>query len=162
MARLLVVLVLLTSVLAGCGGKGAPESTSVAKLLPNELGGAKLRKESYPGKVWLKARPEVSFAPEVSADISVFLNRLRKSPADLSVAWALSDDGPKVVAYRVIDTDANALVKSFVEAVRGREKIRSAKTVLAGKDVIVTFGVSVFRGYVYAKDDVLYATNTST
>jgi len=32
---------------------------------------------------------------------------------------------------------------------------------LAGKDVTVTFGVSLFRGYVYAKDDVLYATNTS-
>lgn len=161
MARMLVVLVSLALVLAGCGGKEASESTSLAKLVPDELGGAKLRKESYTGKVWLKAGPEVSFAPEVSADISTFLNRLRKSPSDLSVAWALSDDGPKVVAYRVIGTDADALVKSFVGAVRKRQKIRSAKTVVAGKDVIVTFGVSVFRGYIYAKDDVLYATNTS-
>ncbi len=147
MARMLVVLFSLTAVLAGCGGKGASESTSLAKLVPNELGGTKLRKESYTGKVWLKARPEVSFAPEVGADVSKFLNRLRKSPSDLSVAWALSDDGPKVVAYRVIGTDADALGKSFVEALPEREKIRTATTVLAGKDVTITFGVSLFRGY---------------
>lgn len=66
-----------------------------------------------------------------------------------------------MVADRVIGTDADALVKSFVEAVPEREKIRTATTVLAGKDVTVTFGVSLFRGYLYAKDDVLYATNSS-
>jgi hypothetical protein len=72
MARMLVVLFSFTAVLAGCGGKGASESTSLAKLVPDELGGTKLRKESYTGKVWLKARPEVSFAPEVGAEVSSF------------------------------------------------------------------------------------------
>jgi hypothetical protein len=61
----------------------------------------------------------------------------------------------------VIGTDADALVKSFVEALPEREKIRTATDGVGRKDVTITFGVSLFRGYVYAKDDVLYATNTS-
>ena len=109
----------------------------------------------------MKARAEETFQPEVGADISTFLNLLKKSPADLVVGWALAPDGPKVVAYRVRGTNANALIASYVAAVRASHPgLRSAKSVFAGRDVTVTSGLTPERGYLYAKDDVLYATST--
>ena len=75
----------------------------LAKLLPDEVSGAELHREAFTGKVWLKSRPQQFFSPEVRTNVSKFLERLRKSPSDLSVAWALLPGGvPKVVAYRVM------------------------------------------------------------
>jgi hypothetical protein len=109
----------------------------------------------------MKANPEQSIQPEVSADISTFLARLRKKPADLLVAWALAPDGPKVIAYSVRGADEDALVPSFVTAVRNASaEIRTAKATLAGKDVTVISGITPERGYLYANGDVLYATST--
>jgi hypothetical protein len=88
-ARLLAVLVSLSCALAGCG-RGTAGPASLAKLLPDEVGGAELHREAFTGKVWLKSRPQQFFSPEVRANVSKFLERLRKSPSDLSVAWALS------------------------------------------------------------------------
>jgi hypothetical protein len=99
--RLLAALVSLSCALAGCG-RGTAGPASLAKLLPDEVGGAELHREAFTGKVWLKSRPQQFFSPEVRANVSKFLERLRKSPSDLSVAWALLPDGvPRVVAYRV-------------------------------------------------------------
>jgi hypothetical protein len=129
---------------------------SLANLLPDEVGGAELHKEAFTGKVWLKSRPQQFFSPEVRANVSKFLERLRKSPSNLSVAWALSPDGvPKVVAYRVRGASADTLVASYAEALEA--KIRLAKIVVSGKDVTVTSaGRGPARGYLYAKDDILY------
>ena len=83
--------------------------------------GPELHREAFTGKVWLKSRPQQFFSPEVRANVSKFLERLRKSPSDLSVAWALSPDGvPKVVAYRVRGASADTLVASQAEARRRR------------------------------------------
>ncbi len=146
---------MLSSAFAGCapGTKGA---ASLANLLPNKVGGIELHREAFTGRVWLKSRPQQFFSPEVRADVPKFLERLRKSASDLSVAWALSPDGaPKVVAYRVRGARADTLVTSYVEALEAR--IRLAKTVFSGKDVTVTSaGRGPARGYLYAKDDILY------
>ena len=118
--RLLAVLVSLSCALAGCG-RGTAGPASLAKLLPDEVGGAELHREAFTGKVWLKSRPQQSFSPEVKANASKFLERLRKSPSDLSIAWALLPDGvPKVVAYPVRGACADTLVASYAEALRRR------------------------------------------
>jgi len=51
--RLLAVLVSLSCALAGCG-RGTAGPASLAKLLPEEVGGAELHREAFTGKVWLK------------------------------------------------------------------------------------------------------------
>jgi hypothetical protein len=154
-ARLLAVLVSLSCALAGCG-RGTAGPASLAKLLPDEVGGAELHREAFTGKVWLKSRPQQFFSPEVRANVSKFLERLRKSPSDLSVAWALLPDGvPKVVAYRVRGASADTLVASYAEALEA--KICLAKILVSDKDVTVTSaGRGPARGYLYAKDDILY------
>jgi hypothetical protein len=152
---LCAVLVSLSCALAGCG-RGTESPPGLANVLPDEVGGVKLHREAFSGMVWLKSRPQQFFSPEVRANVSKFLERLRKSPSDLSVAWALSPDGvPKVVAYRVRGAGADTLVASYAEALVAR--IHSAKTVVSGKDVTVTSaGRGPARGYLYAKDDILY------
>jgi hypothetical protein len=139
----------------GCG-RGTEGGAGLANLLPVEVGGVELHREVFTGEIWLKSRPQQFFSPEVRANVSKFLERLRKSPSDLSVAWALSPDGvPKVVAYRVRGASADTLMVSYAEAVEAR--IRLAKTVVSGKDVTVTSaGRGPARGYLYAKDDILY------
>ena len=104
----------------------------------------------------MKSRPQQFFSPEVRANVPKFLERLRKSVSDLSVAWALSPDGvPKLVAYRVRGASADTLVTSYAEALEAR--IRLAKTVFSGKDVTVTSaGRGPARGYLYSNDDVLF------
>src|SRR5262245_9718768 len=108
-----------------------PTAVRPRRLLPDEVG------EAAPGglhwKVWLKSRPQQFFSPEVRAGVSKILERLRKSPSDLSVAWALLPDGvPKVVAYRVRGASADTLVASYAEALEA--KICLAKSLISGKD----------------------------
>jgi hypothetical protein len=128
-------LVLLTSIAilgAACGGEDqssprtsrAVESTqqlaTLEGLLPGELGSVRLRREAFTGSAWLRASPEEAFSPEVSVDISRFLERLRKPSSDLTVAWAIAQSGPKVVAYQVRGATAQALVDAYVGAIRER------------------------------------------
>jgi hypothetical protein len=139
---------------------GTAGPASLAKLLPDEVGGADLHREAFTAKVWLKSRPQQFFSPEVRANVSKFLERLRKSPSDLSVAWALLPDGvPEVVAYRVRGASADTLVASYAEALEA--KICLAKILVSDKDVTVTSGGrGPARGYLYAKDDILYFART--
>jgi hypothetical protein len=137
--------------------------TTLKRLLPSQLGVAKLRKEAYTGRVWLTASPEETFSPEVSVDVSGFLERLHRRASDLSVAWALAGSGPKVVAYRVRCTTAKALVDAYVGAIRERlspQKLSVAQRLLWGKQITVTSRGIPSRGYLYANDDVLFTAWT--
>jgi hypothetical protein len=124
----------------------------------------KLRRESFAGSVWLRARPEEAFSPEVSVEGSRFLELLHKAPSDLTVAWAIAEDGPKVVAYRVRGATAKALVDAYVGAIRerlGQGPLSVARRALWGKEVTVTsHGLPSSRGYLYATQDLLFAAWT--
>jgi hypothetical protein len=168
-------LVLLTSIAilgAACGGEDqssprtsrAVESTqqlaTLEGLLPGELGSVRLRREAFTGSAWLRASPEEAFSPEVSVDISRFLERLREPSSDLTVAWAIAQSGPKVVAYQVRGATAQALVDAYVGAIRerlGRGTLRVARRLLWGKEITVTsHGLPTSRGYLYANDGTLF------
>lgn len=168
-------LVLLTSIAilgAACGGEDqssprtsrAVESTqqlaTLEGLLPGELGSVRLRREASTGSAWLRASPEEAFSPEVSVDISRFLERLRKPSSDLTVAWAIAQSGPKVVAYQVKGATAQALVDAYVGAIRGRlgrGTLRVARRLLWGKEITVTsHGLPTSRRYLYANDGILF------
>ena len=67
----------------------------------------------------------------------------------------MPDRVPKVVAYRVRGASADTLVASYAEALEA--KICLAKILVSDKDVTVTSaGRGPARGYLYAKDDILY------
>jgi hypothetical protein len=137
-----------------------PEPAALVRLLPQTLGGVELRREAFAGDAWLKAMPELSFQAELDADIAAFLRRLDESPADLTVAWALAPEGPKVTAYRVIGAGPHRLVRAYVFAVKAR--VRTRTIALAGKEVTLTMRVSPrLRGYLYASGDVLYAAGST-
>jgi hypothetical protein len=133
-------------------------------MLPRELGGIKLRRRAFTGKLWLKARPEENFSPEVNVDSSTFLESLGKQPSDLTAAWAVSGAGPKVVAYHVRMTSTKRLVAAYVHAIRRRArptKIRITQRVLWGKRVTITSrGLPTARGYLYAKSAMLFTAWT--
>jgi hypothetical protein len=169
--RLIALLLLAVVVVPACGG--GPDTSSVtsraraellASFLPSELGRTELRKEAFSGSAWLKASPETAFSPEVSVDAATFLEELRKPSSDLTVAWALSGEGPKVVGYRVVGTSAKALVDAYVDAIRAEADpttISVTRRVLSGKTVTVTSrGLPSARGYLYAKDDMLFTAWT--
>jgi hypothetical protein len=171
----LVLLISIAFLCSGCDGRDRPPSrtsvtvdrtqplTTLKRLLPSQLGVAKLRKEAYTGRVWLTASPEETFSPEVSVDVSGFLERLHRRASDLSVAWALAGSGPKVVAYRVRCTTAKALVDAYVGAIRERlspQKLSVAQRLLWGKQITVTSRGIPSRGYLYANDDVLFTAWT--
>jgi hypothetical protein len=169
--RLIVVLSLVIVVVAACGGESDSTSATarargelLASFLPRELGETELRKEAFTGPEWLKASPETAFSPEVSVDASTFLGALRKPPSDLTVAWALSGEGPKVVGYRVVGASAHALVAAYVKAIRAEAdpaEISVTRRALSGKTVTVTSrGIPSARGYLYAKDDMLFTAWT--
>jgi hypothetical protein len=157
---------------AACGGEDqssprtsrAVESTqqlaTLEGLLPGELGSVRLRREAFTGSAWLRASPKEAFSPEVSVDISRFLERLRKPSSDLTVAWAIAQSGPKVVAYQVRGATAQALVDAYVGAIRerlGRGTLRVARRLLWGKEITVTsHGLPTSRGYLYANDGILF------
>jgi hypothetical protein len=128
---LLVLLASIGFLCSACGGERSTSPTSAAadsnqqattleRLLPGELGAVKLRSEAFPGSVWLEASPEEAFSPEVSVDISRFLERLHRPSSDLTVAWATAESGPKVVAYRLRGATARALINAYVGAIRER------------------------------------------
>jgi hypothetical protein len=118
--RLLAVLVSLSCALAGCG-RGTAGPASLAKLLPDEVGGAELHREAFTGKVWLKSRPQQFFSPEVRPTSRNSWNAFASPLSDLSAAWALSPDGvPEVVAYRVRGASADTLVASYAEALEAK------------------------------------------
>ena len=97
--RLLAVLVSLSCALAGCG-RGTAGPASLAKLLPEEVGGAELHREAFTGKVWLK-RGRSNFLAGGQGQRLEIPGTPSQFPSDLSVAWALLPDGvPEVVAYR--------------------------------------------------------------
>jgi hypothetical protein len=122
----------------------------------------RLRREAFTGSAWLKASPEQAFSPEVSVDISRFLERLGKPSSDLSVAWAIAQSGPKVVAYRVRGATAQALIDAYVGAIRerlGRGTLRVARRLLWGKEITVTsHGLPSSRGYLNANHGILFTT----
>jgi hypothetical protein len=170
-------LVLLTSIAilgSACGGedRSSPPTTTAVKstqrlatlegLLPGELGAVRLRREAFTGSVWLRASPEEAFSPEVNVDISRFLERLRRPPSDLTVAWAIDQSGPKVVAYQVKGATSQALADAYVGAIRerlGRGTLRVARRLLWGKEITVTsHGLPTSWGYLYANNRILFTT----
>jgi hypothetical protein len=149
----------LLSKLPPTAGRVQP-AEGLAARLPDTLGGVRLRTEAFTGPEWLQARPESSFQAELDVDLARFMRSLDRSARDLSVAWALAPDGPKVVAYRVLGVDAKELVSAYVGAVR--TEIRARRIQLAGKQVTLTVRVSPLRrGYLYADGDVLYAAGST-
>jgi len=155
----LVRLVTVWFIVAGCANaNGEP---AVVDLLPNTLGGVRLVKESFSGSVWLKNRPESSspyFLPEFRPDVRTFLRRLNKSPADLTVAWALAPEGIQVIAYRVRGTKASQLVDAYVSTASATARARQIE--VAGRKVTLITAALPQRGFLYAHRDVLYAANS--
>jgi hypothetical protein len=173
---LVAVIAILCSACAGRQHTSSSTTSSAAnrnrqlatlqRLLPSKLGPTKLRKEAFTGEAWLKASPEEAFSPEVSIDASRFLERLEKRASDLTVAWAIAENGvgPKVVAYRVTGATAEALVDAYVAAIRERlspGKLSVAKRSLWGKNITVSSrGLPSSRGYIYANHDLLFTAWT--
>jgi hypothetical protein len=95
----LVLLISIAILCSACAGGQRSSSTTSApvnsdrqlatleRLLPSRLGAMRLRREAFTGRVWVKASPEGAFSPEVSVDVSRFLERLEKRASDLTVAW---------------------------------------------------------------------------
>jgi hypothetical protein len=174
----LVLLALIATLCSACvGGERASSTASSAvdskeqlatleRLLPDELGAMKLRKEAFTGRAWVTASPEEAFSPEVSVDVARFLELLQKHGSDLTVAWAIAENGvgPKVVAYQVRGARARALVNAYVGAIReslGPVKLRVAQRRLWGKRITVTSrGLPSSRGYLYANHDLLFTAWT--
>jgi hypothetical protein len=123
-----------------------------------------LRREAFTGSVWVRASPEEAFSPEVSVDVSRLLERLHRRSSDLTVAWALAESGPKVVAYRVNGTTAEALLSAYVGAIReqlGGGPLTVTRRLLWGKRMTVTsHGLPSSRGYLYANDDIVFTAWT--
>jgi hypothetical protein len=131
----------------------------IAQLLPAELGGVRLDRETFRGSVWVRAAPEETFQPEVDVELMRFLKFLDEPPSALIVAWATAPEGPKVVAYRVTGIRGDALLSSFVQAVRG---VRTMRRHIAGKQVAVAAsGVPGRLGYLYANGDTLFVAGTN-
>jgi hypothetical protein len=136
-----------------------PASAPIAQLLPTTLGGVRLERETFAGKVWLEAAPEETFQPEVKVELSRFLENLDQPTGALSVAWATAPDGPKVVAYRVTAVEGDALLRAFVRAV---PDVRIRMQLIAGKQVTVAdSGVTGKLGYLYVHDDTLFVAGTN-
>jgi hypothetical protein len=84
---------------------------------------------------------------------------LHEPPSALTVAWATTPEGPKVVAYRLTGLKGDALLRSFVRAVSG---IRTSRRRIAGKDVVVAeSGVPGRLGYLYEHRDTLFVAGTN-
>jgi hypothetical protein len=152
-----VALVVFCCMIVGCGGGGA--APALDELLPETLGDATLRREEFTGTEWLAAGTEQFVQPELRLDVQRFLTLLDREPSDLTVAWALAPDGPKVIAYRVRGGGGAELIRAHVRAVA--EHPMTAETMVAGKRVIVATGpIPARRGYLYAHDGVLYAAGS--
>lgn len=133
-------------------------ASTLAALLPTKLSTEPepLRKETFPGPIFVKARFQL--ASPVTVDFRTFLKLLDRRPSDLAVAWALSNyEGHiKAFAFRVTGTRAPQLVDAYLKA--STRKIRVERKTIAGKHVTaVSVGVPI-HGYLYAWHDVLFMT----
>jgi hypothetical protein len=150
-----LLLGLAAAALAGCG----EQESALDQQLPAILAGVSLERETFAGPTWLKAKPEPTLQPELGLDVHAFLRRLRKMPSDLTVAWAVAPDGPKVFAYRVGGTKPTDLVRAYVESVE--ERPQAVTAFMARKRItVVTGDVRLRNGYLYAHGDVLYAAGS--
>ncbi len=127
---------------------------SPAALLPTKLGSESLRRESYTGPVF--ARAKFTLSTPVSVDVRRFLALLGKRPSELAVAWAISNyEGHiKVFAFRVAGAGPRALVRAYLKAITVESVVGERR--IAGKRVTTTSAGLPIYGYLYAKDDVLF------
>jgi hypothetical protein len=157
MFRPAVALVVLSCMIVGCGGGG--DGPAAEQLLPEQLAGATLRREEFTGSEWLAAGTERFVQPELRLDVVKFLTLLDRDSSDLTVAWALAPDGPKVITYRVREAADRRLIRAYADSVSVNP--RTAETVVAGKHVTVATGpTSTRRGYLYAHNGVLYVAGS--
>jgi hypothetical protein len=120
----------------------------------------RLEREAFKGIVWVKAAPEETFQPEVAVELPRFLASLHQPARALTAAWGMAtEEGPKVVAYRVTGVDGDELLRSFVRAVA---RVRTANRQFAGKEVTAaSSGVPERLGYLYASGDTLFVAGTN-
>jgi hypothetical protein len=126
----------------------------------------RLRREAFTGRVWVKASPEGAFSPEVSIDVSRFLERLEKRASDLTVAWAIAENGvgPKVVAYRVRGLPRkhwSMHTSRRSESGWARRSSAWPNAHCGGRRSLSALaGLPSSRGYMYANDDLLFTAWT--
>jgi hypothetical protein len=136
-----------------------PAQWPLGNMLPTRLRGVRLKRETFRGRVWLRAAPEKSFQPEVDLDVARFLALLHRPIDALTAAWAIAPEGPKVVAYRVTAVGREALTRSFVQAT---DEVRTTQRRIAGKRIIVTStDVPGRLGYLYASRGTLFVAGTN-
>lgn len=121
------------------------EDKALEALLPDQVAGGTVGKSSMVG---------TSLVGASDSDLSKVLQRLGKTPADLSAAFG-TGGGVSLSAYRLKGVDAATLLIAFVALLDPSETPTVTDASLGGKAVkqVVTSGAT---SYVYTHDDVLF------
>lgn len=184
LARLLALVAAATTAIAACGGSaatGAPsdaaatsapatqgaasqaplgsggpgfsfslpsEDKDLEAIIPDEIGGEAVVKSSMGG------------GSMPSEDMTAMLQKLGKTPADLSAAFG-GNSKASLVAVRVKGTDANALFEAFKEGAAAGEVGEVTDVTIAGKQAKrVVSGDGATTSYLYVRGDTLITVGT--